>query len=127
MDILIRYGFSIEEIKNMMDTNDELESIPDKDILELINVLINIGCHEEHIMNIFICNPLCLSKDVKEIKRIIKKLKEFKIKHLYMVIDSNPYILNMSIEELDNLYKTKNDEGLSPEEITDYFYHNIII
>ena len=33
MDILMRYGFSIEEIKNMMDANDELENVPDNNIL----------------------------------------------------------------------------------------------
>ena len=78
MDILIRYGFSIEEIKNMMDANDELESIRDQNILELINMLIDIGCHEEHIMNIFNCNPFVLSRNIKEVKALISKLKKLK-------------------------------------------------
>ena len=34
MDVLIRYGFSIEEITNMMDSNQEIERIDDKDIYE---------------------------------------------------------------------------------------------
>ena len=127
MDILMRYGFSIEEIKNMMDSNDELENVLDKDILELINALSKIGCHEEHIMNIFICNPFALSRSVKEIKDLIKKLEELKFKKLYTIFDSNPYLLNMTATEVENIYKEKESQGMSSQEIVDYFYHNIII
>ena len=127
MDMLIRYGFSIEEIKNMMDTNDELENVPDNNILELINILTGVGCHEEHIMNIFICNPLVLSSELSNIKKIIKKLNDLKLKHLYMVFDSNPYLLNMTVEDIENFYKEKIDSGLTAEEIADHFYHSIIL
>ena len=127
MDILIRYGFSIEEIKNMMDANDELESIRDQNILELINMLIDIGCHEEHIMNIFNCNPFVLSRNIKEVKALISKLKKLKLKHLYIIFDSNPHLLNMTEEEIEKLYNDKIDEGLTHDEIVDYFYHNIIL
>ena len=127
MDILMRYGFSIEEIKNMMDANDDLENVLDQDILDLINILIDVGCHEEHIMNIFNCNPFVLSKDINEIKLLIEKLKSLKIKHLYIVFDSNPYLLNLTANEIENIYNDKIDEGLNSEEIADYFYHNIIL
>ena len=127
MDILMRYGFSIEEIKNMMVANDDLENVLDQDILDLINILIDVGCHEEHIMNIFICNPFVLSRNISDIKSLIKKLESLKIKNLYMVFDSNPYLLNLTINEIDNIYKNKKKEGLDDDEIADYFYHNIVI
>lgn len=127
MDILIRYGFSIEEIKDMMDTNQDLESINDNDILELINILIDVGCHEEHIMNIFTCNPLLLSRDITQIKKLIKKLKNLKFKKIYMLLDSNPYLLNMNEDELEKEYNDRLDQGLSHEEAIDYFYHNTVL
>lgn len=127
MDILMRYGFSIEEIKNMMDSNDELELATDAHVLEVINLLTSLGCHEEHIMNIFNCNPFVLSRDIKEIKALIKKLEKLDFKHIYIVLDSNPYLLNLTTTEVDNIYKEKKDQGMSDLEIRDYFYQNIII
>ena len=55
MDVLIRFGFTIEEIKNMMDANHDLELVNDKDIYELIEALIKVGCTDNMIKNIFIC------------------------------------------------------------------------
>ena len=127
MDILMRYGFSIEEIKNMMDANDELENVPDNNILEIINILISIGCHEEHIMNIFNCNPFILNRNTSEIKKLINKLKELELKHLYMIFDINPHMLNMNANDIDKIYNDKITEGLDKEDIIDYFYHNIIL
>ena len=127
MDILMRYGFSIEEIKNMMDANDDLENISDHSILELINILIDTGCHEEHIMNIFNCNPFVLSRNTDEIKSLIKKLKKLELKHLYLVFDSNPHVLNMNESDIERICKEQSEAGLSSEEIVDYFYHNIIL
>lgn len=127
MDILMRYGFSIEEIKNMMDANSELENVQDKSILELINILTKVGCHEEHIMNIFICNPFVLSRDIIEIKMLIKKLENLNFKKLFTIFDSNPYILNLTDKEIEKIYNEQLDLGLSEEEVIDYFYHNTVL
>ena len=59
MDTLIRFGFSIEEIQTMMNTNHSIEEISDNDILDLIDLLKEINCKEEQIKN----------------KKIIKKIK----------------------------------------------------
>ena len=127
MDILMRYGFSIEEIKNMMDANSELENVQDKSILELINILTKVGCHEEHIMNIFICNPFVLSRDIIENKMLIKKLENLNFKKLFTIFDSNPYILNLTDKEIEKIYNEQLDLGLSEEEVIDYFYHNTVL
>ena len=51
MDVLIRYGFTIEEIKSMMDSNNQIESTEDKSIYELIDLLGSVGCLSNHIKN----------------------------------------------------------------------------
>ena len=42
MDVLIRFGFTIDEIKNMMDANDEIDTVSDKDIYDLIEIFHSI-------------------------------------------------------------------------------------
>ena len=127
MDILIRYGFSIEEIKDMMDTNEEIESISDNRILELISILTSLGCHEEHIMNIFCCNPFCLSRDITSINMLISKLKEKGFCNINILLDTNPYLLNLNDVDIDSIFLRKEKDGLTIEEIIDYFNNNIIL
>lgn len=127
MDVLIRYGFSIEEIKNMMDSNTSIESIDDRDIYELIDLLGSVGCMNNHIRNIFISNPFYLSRNTNDIKELIKKLYDLNFNNLYVLFDINPFILNLDCNEIEEIYNTKKSEGLSDDEIVDYFNLNIII
>ena len=127
MDVLIRYGFTIEEIKNMMDSNISIESVDDKDIYELIDLLGSVGCLNNHIRNIFISNPFYLSRKTTDIKKLIEKFYDLNFNNLYILFDSNPFILNLDCDEIDEIYNTKKNEGLSDDEIIDYFNLNIII
>ena len=43
------------------------------------------------------------------------------------MFDSNPYILNLSDIEVENLFHKSLQEGLSKEEILDSFYDTIIM
>lgn len=122
MDVLMRFGFSIDEIKNMMDTNEEIEAVPDKSINEIITILNNIGCNNKHIENIFYTNPFVLSRNPKELKKLIEELQKLGLIHLEIVFDSNPYLLNIGSSEIKNIIKQKEKEGLSGEQIKDYFY-----
>ncbi|MBP5679258.1 MAG: hypothetical protein J6X28_05505 [Bacilli bacterium] len=124
MDVLIRYGFSMEEIKNMMENNKEIESIPDKNIYEMIDILGSIGCLSNHIKNIFYSNPFCLSRNPKDMKKCIEKLQEMNLIHLEILLDSNPYLLNLGEKEIEKIKKQKEKEGLSEEAIKDYFYYH---
>jgi len=124
MDILIRYGFSMEEIKNMMENNDEIENIPDKNIYEIIDILGSIGCVSNHIKNIFYSNPFCLSRNPKDIKKTIDKFKNIGLTHLEILLDSNPYLLNLGEKEIQKVYKQKEKDNLKEEEIKDYFYYS---
>ena len=122
MDVLIRYGFSMEEIKNMMENNQEIESIPDKNIYDIIDLLGSCGCLSNHIKNIFYSNPFVLSRNPKEIKKLIDKLHDLNLTHLEIVFDSNPYLLNISSKEIQKIKKQKEKENIEEDEIKDYFY-----
>jgi len=126
MDILIRYGFTIDEIKIMMDTNLSIEDINDDNIKDIINNLELVNCSKEEIKNILICNPFCITNNITDINNLINKLKDIGIIELNKLFRTNPYILNISDKELDKLYNIKVSEGLQKEEIIDYIKYNII-
>lgn len=126
MDFLIRNGFTIEEIKIMMDTNEYIEYVNEKSINSLVTLLRNNNCSDQDIKNIFICNPFSITNNINDISNLIDKLKEYKISNLNLLFTSNPYILNMSDKELDTLYNKKKSEGLNNSEIIDYINYNII-
>lgn len=123
MDVLIRYGFSIDEIKNMMEENKEIENIDDKDIYKIIDILGSIGCLSNHIKNIFITNPFLLSITPEEIEKRIEYLKKLSLTHLEVLFDSNPYFLNIEKKELERKKKELEKLGMTNEEIKDYFYY----
>lgn len=124
MDILIRFGFSITEIKNMMDTNPDIEITSDKNIQEIIAILNSIGCTNNHISNIFLSNPYCLSIKPKDITKTVQKINSLGVKHIEVLLDTNPYILNINSKDIQKVVKEKAKENLSIEEIIDYFYYH---
>ncbi len=126
MDVLIRFGFTIDEIKSMMDTNNLIDSVSDKDIYELIDILEKAGCQDSHIKNIFLCNPFYLTRDVLEVNHFIQKLYEIGLSSLFVLFDSNPYILNMSDRDLDQFYHEKIKEGMNKEEILDTINYSMV-
>ena len=124
MDILIRYGFSIEEINNIMNSNEEINDISDEHINEILSILEGLGCNIHHIKNILITNPFVLTREINEIKKIIVKLLDIGINDLNILFDSNPFLLNVEYKELDSFYRRMIKGDLKQEEILDGFYYN---
>ena len=122
MDTLIRYGFTIDEVKLMMDSVSFLFSFDDKTIENLLHFLQKLQCNESIIKNIFICNPFCFTKDVDEIKKVIDKLKEYEVKSFATLLDSNTYILNKTDKEIENFYQKKIKEGYTIDRINDMIF-----
>lgn len=126
MDSLIRFGFTIEDINILMDTNEDISLVSDSDVNEIIKLLENNNCSINTIKNIFICNPFVITSSIIDINKLIDKLKELGFKNINLLLDSNPYILNKSDKELEKLYNKKKEEGLNKEEIMDFISYNNI-
>jgi len=126
MDSLIRFGFTIEEINILMDSNEDISLVSDNDVNEIINILKNNNCTNDTIKNIFICNPFSITNSIIDTNKLIDKLKELGFKNINLLLDSNPYILNKSDKELEKLYNKKKEEGLEKSEIIDFISYNII-
>ena len=123
MDKLIRFGFSIDEINNMMNSNPEINDISDNDVSEIINILKGIDCSKDQIMNILVTNPFVLTGEITEIKKIIVKFLDFGIEDLAFLFDTNPFLLNINYKEIDSIIKRKTKMGESIDEIKDFFYY----
>ena len=126
MDSLIRFGFTIEDINILMDTNEDISLVSDNEVNEIIKLLENNNCSINTIKNIFICNPFVITNNLLDITKLIDKLKELGFKNINLLLDSNPYILNKSDKELEKLYNKKKEEGLNKEEIMDFISYNNI-
>ena len=126
MDSLIRFGFTIEEINILMDTNLDISLVSDNEVNNIIKLFKDNNCSDDTIKNIFICNPFTITNNIIDTNKIIDKLKELGFKNINLLFDSNPYILNMSDKLIEKLYNKKKEEGLSKEEIIDFISYNII-
>ena len=125
MDVLIRFGFTIEEIQNMMDSNEDILQVDDSEIEELIKLLKDIGCSLNSIKNILSCNPFYLTRSLNSIKKLLNKFYELGFSYLYILFDSNPYILNKSDTDLEEIYNQKISDGLSKNEVLDFIQYNM--
>ena len=97
MDVLIRFGFTIEEIQNMMDSNEDILQVDDSEIEANLN----------------------------SIKKLLNKFYELGFSYLYILFDSNPYILNKSDTDLEEIYNQKISDGLSKNEVLDFIQYNM--
>lgn len=127
MDSLIRFGFTIEEINILMDSNEDISLVSDNDVNEVISLLQNNKCSDNTIKNIFICNPFSITNNINDTTKLIDKLKELNFNNINILLDINPYILNISDKELEKLYNNKKEEGLNKNEIIDFISYNNII
>ena len=127
MDSLIRFGFTIEEITILMDSNEDISYISDNDVKEIINLLKNNNCSSDTIKNIFICNPFSITNSINDTNKLIDKLKELGFNNINLLLDTNPYILNISDKFIEKLYNKKKEEGLSKDEIIDFISYNNVI
>ena len=125
MDVLIKYGFTIEEIKIIMDSNYDFDMIKDKDINELISILDDIGCLNKHIKNIFITNPFVFNQSTKEIKKVIELFYKIGLDNLWFIFDSDPYLLNNKCNFHKRIYDRLKKEDKSLKEIANYFYYEL--
>jgi len=117
MDALIRFGFSVDEIKNIMNSNEDINNITDQDINKIIKILEKFNCKINHIKNIIITNPFVLTRDFDEIEKTINILNN-NLDSIYLVLDTNPFILNISDREIEILINQLVRDNIN---INDYF------
>lgn len=114
---LLSIGISIEEIKEILEENSELEYLSNKDVYNLIELLRSVGCTDKIIKNIIVTNPMFLNRIFDNVLMLIQKLKYYNIERLDITFDSNPFLLNEDESDIEEFVSKKLKEGISMEYI----------
>lgn len=114
------YNLGIDEntIKEMLQINSGIKDLEPEEIITKINILKKLNCTDEQINNIIGSNALLFNLTDEEIIALINRLKELGFTCLNTLLDGNPYILNISLSEL-NEYIDKRLKKETLEEVVD--------
>jgi len=108
-----------QDIKNILEINPDIKELSEKEIFEILNIFIKIGCNRRQIKHIIISNPFCLNIISDDLIELINKLKSLGITNLNITFDTNPYLLNKSVHEIDRFIEEQKNDGLELEDIID--------
>lgn len=114
---LLNVNLSIEEIKEMLEENSELEYLSNSEIANLIDLLKSVGCSNKIIRNIIIANPFYLNRIFDNVLELIQKLKSLGIERLDITFDSNPLLLNEDADDIDEFILEKRKNGMEINDI----------
>lgn len=118
-EILKKMDISEKTIKAMEEMCPNINNITEKEILEKIKILNDIGCDHIQIRNIISSNAMYLDRSNTDIEKLINKLKELGFKNLDLIFDGNPYVLNLETFEIEKYIKSREKQGELLENIVD--------
>lgn len=127
MQELFKLELNEKTIYHMIEFNPNLKDLTDKEVLEKIRLLKRINCSDNQILNIISCNSLYLSKTNTNVVKLIEYLLGLGFNTLNILFDSNPYILNLDVFEIEAYINKQKNIGESLEEIVDELDSNPII
>ena len=127
MNRLYEIGLKESDVKNMIDACSVIIEMEDEEVENKINILKQIGCKDVHIKNILICNPWYLDRLDKDVLKLIDTLLKNKFECIHLLIDANPFILNLDSFEIEQYIKNKQAEGMELEDIVDELDANPIL
>ena len=112
-------GISEATLKNMLEINPEIAELTSQDIIEKEEILKGINCSKLQVLNIISSNPLFLSKTNGDIIKLLNFLTDIGFTSLNILIDSNPYVLNLDPFEIKNYIDNRVSKGKTIDEIID--------
>ncbi len=119
MEELYKIGISENTIKNMLELVPSILEISENEVKEKELILEKINCDENQILNIISSNPMYLDRTNEEILKLINKLKLYRFSELNILFDSNPYILNLEVFEIEEYINSRLNNGETLENIID--------
>ena len=127
MEELYRMGISENTIKNMLELVPYISEMSEKEIKEKEIILKKVNCDENQVINIISSNPMYLDRTNDGVLKLISKLKSYGFSMLNILFDSNPYILNLEVFEIENYINNRLDSGEELEDIIDDLDSNPIL
>ena len=117
MEELYNLGIRENTIKSMFEINPGINDLTNEEIREKEIILSKAGCSTNQITNIISSNSSFLNRTNEEIIKLISCLNKLGFV-LNILFDSNPYILNLEVFEIEEYIKKEQLKGKSLEEIT---------
>lgn len=127
IDLLYELGFNEQEIKYLIDINNNLINYNKDDSLEIINILKNNNCTFSQIKNIIYFNSNLLDRNRDDILSLINALKIIKLTNLNLLFDSNPLLLNKDDYEIEEFVTNNMKNGMDISDIADLIDSNPFI
>lgn len=119
MSYLSTLKLSGQTIKSMVELCPNILELTDEEIKEKIYILKKVKCTENQIKSIISSNPMYLDRTNDEVINLIKKIIAVGFKNLNILLDSNPYILNLDSFEIEKYINDRLKNGENLEEIID--------
>ncbi len=119
MEELYNLELSDNTIKVMLEYNPNIKEMSREEIYEKIALLESINCTDDEIRNIISSNSRYLGRTNEEVLDLINSLDNYGFKNINILIDSNPYILNLDVFEIEDYINAKKESGMSIEDIVD--------
>lgn len=110
--------------KEMLDRNPNIKFLKEDEINRKIDILKNLNCDSNQIVNIISSNPNYLTLRNDKIINLIKYLTKIGFKTLNILFDSNPYILNLEEFEVEYYIDEKVKDGIELSDIIDILESN---
>ncbi len=127
MNELLNFGLSENTIKAMTEENAEIINLTDDEVIEKENLLRNINCSEEQVINIISSNASFLSADNSDILNLFNALTSYGFTTLNILFDANPYILNLQAYEIKNYINDRLNKNESLDMVVDDLESNPIL
>lgn len=118
-EILKKLDIGETTIKEMKELCPNIIDMEKEEILEKIEILRKINCNKMQIRNIISSNAMYLDRLSTDVNKLIKKLKEMGFETLNILIEENPYILNLDDYEVENYITKRLEKGEKQKEIVE--------
>ena len=119
MEELYNIGISETTIKNMLEINPEIKEMTTDEIIKKKLVLKEVNCNDIQILNIISSNPMFLSRTNSDVVKLLNYLLDIGFETLNILFDSNPYILNLDVFEIEDYIVKRRNNGEQLEDIID--------
>lgn len=118
-EILKKLGIGETTVKEMKEICPNIIDMEKEEILEKIEILRKINCNKMQIRNIISSNAMYLDRLSTDVNKLIKKLEEMGFETLNILIEENPYILNLDDYEVENYITKRLEKGEKQKEIVE--------